>query len=80
MVKNLHKIIFMLKEEDKFLAEVYKISGFALMTPLGQYFLISYDLKAIYLSIFVIGHFLVSFALFCCGCIMIQRAYEMVQE
>ena len=80
MIMHLHKIIFMVKEEKKFLAEVYKICGFALMTPLAQYFLISYDLKITYLNVFIIGHFLVSFALFCFGCIMIQRAYEMVQE
>ena len=70
----------MVKEENKFLAEVYKICGFALMTPFAQYFLISYDLQITDLSIFIIGHFLVSLALFCFGAIMIQRAYEMVQE
>ncbi len=70
----------MLTEEKRFLADVYKICGFALMTPFAQYFLISYDLKISNLNIFFLGHLLLSIALFCFGAIMIQRAYEMVQE
>ena len=70
----------MITEEKRFLTDVYKICGFALMTPFGQYFLMFYDFKISYITIFSILHFLVSFALFCFGSIMIQRAYEMVQE
>lgn len=70
----------MIKEENKFLAEVYKISGFALMSPFAQYFLNSPNFKVTNLTIFSIGHILLSIVLFCCGVIMIQRAYEEVIE
>ena len=70
----------MTNEEHKFLADVYKVSGFALMTPLGRYFLILSDIKITSLTIQFYIHLIVSIILFCFGGIMIQRAYEKIQE
>ena len=67
-------------EEHKFLADVYKVSGFALMTPLGRYFLILSDLRINNLTFQFYVHLVVSIILFCFGAIMIQRAYEEIQE
>ena len=50
------------------------------MTPLGKYFLIFSDLRASNLTIIFITHLIVSVVLFCFGFIMIQWAYEKVQE
>ena len=79
-MKLFYKITSMVKEEDKFLAEVYKIAGFALMTPFAQYFLTFSSFKISNITIFSATHFLISIVLFYFGYIMIQRAYEMVQE
>ena len=70
----------MIKDENKFLAEVYKIAGFALMSPLGRYFLILSDLKVSDISTLFFIHIILSIVLFCFGAIMIQIAYEEVME
>ena len=70
----------MTNEEHKFLADVYKVSGFALMTPLGRYFLILSDIRINSLTIQFYVHLTVAIILFCFGVIMIQRAYEEIQE
>lgn len=70
----------MITEEHKFLAEVYKISGFALMTPLGRYFLIFSDINLRNLTVQFFIHLIISIILFYFGVIMIQRAYEELQE
>ena len=70
----------MITEEQKFLAEVYKFSGFAMMTPFGRYFLIFSDIEINNLTVKFFIHILVSILLFCWGVIMLQRAYEEVME
>lgn len=70
----------MATEGQKYLAEVKKIAGFALMTPFGRYFLILSEINMKDLTIMFWVHLLVSFILFCWGVIMIQKAYEEVRE
>ena len=70
----------MTNEEHEFLADVYKVSGFALMTPLGRYFLILSDIRFPDLTIQFFIYLTVSIVLFYFGVIMIQRAYEEIQE
>ena len=71
-------MIFMISEEQKFCAEVYKISAFALMTPFGRFFLFFSDLNLSDLTILFFTHLVISIVLFCYGVIMLQRAYEQV--
>lgn len=70
----------MVKEENKFVAEIYKISGFALMAPFGRYFLIFSSLKSSDITVLFFIHLIVSVILFCIGVVMIEWAYEEIKE
>ena len=78
--KLLIKVINVITEEQKFLADVYKICGFALMSPFGRFFLILSDIKFDDYNLLLFIHAIVSVALFCFGFIMIQKAYEEISE
>lgn len=70
----------MISEDKKYLADVYKLSGFALMSPLGRFILFLSDVFLNYkeLKPILIIHLFISLVLFLCGMIMIQKGYEEV--
>ena len=70
----------MVSEDRRYRAEVFKICGFALMTPFGKIILQLLDigLQIITLRFFV--SLLISLFLFSFGVIMLQIGYESVQE
>lgn len=71
---------YVVHEHQKFRADVFKICGFALMTPLARYFLILSDIRLNDLTLLFWIHAVISFLLFCWGVIMIQWGYEEVRE
>ena len=73
-------IFIMISEEQKYLADVYKLSGFALMSPFGRFILFLSDIYSSYKEPkpILIAHLLLSLVLFICGIIMIQKGYEEV--
>lgn len=70
----------MISEDRKYQSDIFKITGFALMTPLGRFVLNLLELgprgDIVSFVLNVIG----SFILFFFGIIAIQRGYEFVQE
>ena len=69
----------MISEDQKYRSEAFRISGFALMTPIGKLVLDVIGSNFANLSSALIPGFMVSFLLFLGGIIMIQRGYESVQ-
>jgi len=69
----------MITEDRKYQSDVFKISGFALMTPFGKFVL---DILSLGLNIttWFYVNLLVSFALFLVGVIIIQKGYEAVTD
>ena len=70
----------MLKEENKYFAEILKIAGFALMTPLGKIVLNISEIDLFKLNIFFFVNLLISLVLFYFGIIFLIRGLEEVTE
>lgn len=70
----------MITEEQKHLADIFKIAGFALMTPLGRIVLNIPEFNFTYLNIQYIIFALVSLALFYLGIIFMLKSIEKVTE
>lgn len=66
----------MILEEDKYRAQVFKIAGFALMTPAAKLFLEFLDFSLADINIKFIGYALVCFGLLLLGIMMLQWGYE----
>ena len=69
----------MISEDRKYRSEFFKISGFALMTPMGKLVLDVIGSNFANLSSALIPGFIVSSLLFLGGIMMIQNGYEAVQ-
>ena len=70
----------MVREDQKFRAEVFKICGFALMTPLGRFVLDFLKSGFNGTITYFVAELILSLILFLSGAIMIQIGYEAVQE
>ena len=68
----------MISEEQKYLADVYKLCGFALMSPLGRFAFILSDIDFNLYNIKLITHLITSILLFIWGVTMIQKGYKEV--
>ena len=70
----------MINEEQKHLADIFKIGGSALMSPLGKFVL---DFSTLSLSSFTIWYFiglLAALMFFCFGIIFLLKSIEKVEE
>lgn len=70
----------MIKEYQKYGAEVFKIGGFALMTPLGRFVLDTLHFNFSNLTQSSVINIITSFLLFLLGIMFIQIGYETVWE
>ena len=70
----------MIHEENKYRAEVFKIAGFALMTPFGTIVLDMFRSGFINLKPNIIIALLTSLLLVYLGVILIQRGFEAVED
>lgn len=70
----------MITEEDKHLAAILEICGFALMTPLGKLVLDLPDLEWSDLAIKFFIILLIYCVLFCFGIIFLVKSIERVEE
>ena len=70
----------MILERQKYRAEVFKICGFALMTPFGRFVLSTIEHGFRNLTFDSLGNLLTSFILFLFGIMAIQVGYEEVFE
>ena len=70
----------MVSDRQRYRAEVFKIGGFALMTPLGRcvLYVLDHGFRNISFDLFI--NFLTSSVLFVFGIIVIQIGYEEVFE
>ena len=66
--------------EEEYLAEVYKIAGFALMSPMGKLILSIPDISADSLNYQFLIYIGLSIVLFLIGFIMILNGYGIVYE
>jgi putative Mn2+ efflux pump MntP len=70
----------MIYEDRKYQAELFKIGGFALMTPLGKYIIDLLQAGVINFKINPVISFVASFLLFLLGVIMLQRGFEKLRK
>lgn len=66
----------MIEEYQKYKADFYKISGFALMTPLGRFVLDIMHSNFADLTLDSLSNFSVSLLLFLIGIMFVQIGYE----
>lgn len=70
----------MITDEDKQIAEIFKIAGFALMSPLGKVVLDIPGFKFYSTNIAYVIFFVISLFLFHLGIIVISKCVERVTE
>lgn len=70
----------MIAEYKSYQSEVFKISGFALMTPLGRFILNLIEVGVNYSIIQFFINAFIAFLLFILGIMAIQRGFEIVEE
>ena len=61
----------MITKEDEYMSNAYKVAGFSLMIPIGQFFLNLPDLNLNDFTNEYVIYIVVSFALFCLGIIIV---------
>ena len=80
MIMHLHKIIFMVKEVDKYSAEILKIAGFALMTLFGR---VALQPTVVFNELGLTGfifYIIFSLFLFFIGVLMLVKGYDILDK
>ena len=70
----------MISADQKYRSEAFRISGFALMTPLAKYIVDLLQTGVVNFRINPIVSFTIAFLLFILGVIMLQRGFEYLRK
>ena len=68
----------MITEEQKYRSEIFKISGFATMSPFGRLFLQPIEIFTTYGTMASVCYIIISVGLFLIGLLLILKGYESV--
>ena len=73
-------LFYMVTKRDEFVAEIFKIAGFAMMTPLGKFILDFPYLKKENININMIIYIIISVALCYFGIIVALRGIDILEK